>query len=159
MSPAAPGLRPVLQLALCLAAAGLAAPVACAGQARAPAIDVLAAVAPAPPPGAPTVAVYLQLRNRAARPDALLGASSDIAGEAMIHSQRLDGGVMRMRMLPRLEIAPGASLAMHAGGIHLMLADLKGVPVAGGQFRIRLRFEHAGSVDAVVQVLPLGSAP
>ncbi|MFM2288114.1 MAG: hypothetical protein RL684_1257 [Pseudomonadota bacterium] len=105
------------------------------------------------------MAVYLQLRNRSTRPDALLGASSEIAGEAMIHSQQLDGGVMRMRMLPRLAIAPRASLAMHAGGIHLMLAGLKSVPVAGGQFHIRLHFEHAGSVDAVVRVVPLGSAP
>jgi copper(I)-binding protein len=122
-------------------------------------IEVVSAVAPAPPPGAATMAVYLQLRNIGATPDALLAASTPLAGEAMIHVQQLDGGIMRMRMLARLEIPAGTTLAMHAGGVHVMLAALSRAPRAGEQFPIRLHFERARELTAQVQVLPLGSAP
>jgi copper(I)-binding protein len=44
------------------------------------AIEVVSAVAPAPPPGAATMAVYLQLRNLGDSPDALVTASTPVAG-------------------------------------------------------------------------------
>ncbi len=139
--------------------AGAAAGPAAASPATAAGIEVLSAVAPAPPPGAPTMAVYLQLRNHGARPDALLAVQTPIAGEAMVHEQKLDGGMMRMRMLARLELPAGVTVAMHAGGTHVMLAALSSAPVAGTQFPVRLSFERAAPVTVQVKVLPPGSAP
>jgi copper(I)-binding protein len=165
-APRAAGTRPWhaggLAVAALLAACrlpGAALADAAARTGGAPAIEVLSAVAPAPPPGAPTMAVYLQLRNRGARPDALLAVETPVAGEAMVHEQTMDGGIMRMRMLARLELPAGAGVAMHAGGTHVMLAALRSAPVAGTQFPIRLRFERAGALTVQVKVLPPGSAP
>jgi len=123
------------------------------------AIEVLAAQSPAPPPGAPTAAVYVSLRNTGTQVDELLGASTPVAGMAMIHGQKLEGGVMRMRAEASLPIAPGATLAMHAGGTHLMLMDLKHPLLAGQRVPIVLRLARAGEVRAEVLVLPLGSRP
>ena len=145
-------------LAACLPARSAPADGAAPPAARAT-VQVLSAVAPAPPPGAPTMAVYLQLRNRGALPDALLAVSTPLAGEAMVHEQKMDGGMMRMRMLERLAVPAGATVAMHAGGLHVMLGTLARAPKAGERFPIRLRFERAGEVTAQVTVLPLGSAP
>jgi copper(I)-binding protein len=123
------------------------------------AIEVLAAQTPAPPPGAPTAAVYLALRNTGKQADQLLGASTPVAGMAMIHSERLEGGVMRMQAEPGLPLASGATLAMHAGGTHVMLMGLNRPLLAGQHFPIVLRFAKAGDVQAKVAVLPLGSRP
>jgi len=131
---------------------------AAAGPAQA-AIEVLAAQSPAPPPGAPTAAVYVSLRNTGNQADQLLGATTPVAGMTMIHSERLQGGLMRMQAESSLPIAPGATLAMHAGGMHVMLMDLKRPLLAGQRFPIVLRLEKAGAVRAEVVVLPLGSRP
>jgi copper(I)-binding protein len=122
-------------------------------------VAVLSAVTPAPPPGAPTAAVYLSLRNGGAQPDLLLGASTPVAGQAMVHSERMAGGVMRMRAENALELPPGATLAMHAGGTHVMLVELRRTLVAGERFALVLRFAHAGELRTEVTVLPLGSRP
>lgn len=123
------------------------------------AIEVLVAQSPAPPPGAPTAAVYVSLRNTGSRADQLLGASTPVAGMTMIHSERFEGGMMRMRAESMLPIAPGATLAMHAGGTHVMLMDLKRPLLAGERFPIVLHLARAGDVRAEVVVLPLGSRP
>jgi copper(I)-binding protein len=123
------------------------------------AIEVLAAQAPAPPPGAPTAAVYLSLRNTGPQADQLLGLATPVAGMAMIHSERVEAGVMRMQAEAALPLAPGATVAMHAGGTHVMLMDLKRALVAGQRFPIILRMAKAGEVHAEVAVLPLGSRP
>lgn len=138
----------------------LAALCACpqARSAAAP-IMVLAAVTPAPPPGAPTAAIYLSLRNSGAHADQLLAASTPVAAQAMIHGERLQGGVMQMRAEAALELAPGATVAMHAGGTHLMLMQLRRPLLAGEHFPLLLRFAAAGEVRAEVTVLPLGSRP
>ena len=146
----------------------LAALLACAAGAALPAgpaagnatgIEVVSAVAPAPPPGGATMAVYLQIRNRGATADALLAASTPLARGAMIHAQQLDGGIMRMRMLGRLVIPAGTTVAMHAGGLHVMLEAMSRAPQPGEQFPITLRFERAGELTVQAKVLPLGSAP
>lgn len=166
-SLAAGGLTTVALLGVALAVVALAgvaaAGVTPAGMPAAPRpgtqVEVLSAVAPAPPPGAPTMAVYLQLRNCGTKPDALVGVATPVAGEAMLHEQKLDGGMMRMRMLARLELPAGATVAMHSGGTHVMLAALATRPATGGRFPLRLRFERAGELTVQVQVLPPGSAP
>ena len=66
---------------------------------------------------------------------------------------------MRMRMLERLAIPAGGTVAMRTGGIHIMLAGMARMPKAGEQFPLLLRFERAGDLPAQVHVLPLGSAP
>jgi len=129
-----------------------------AGPAQA-AIEVLVAQSPAPPPGAPTAAVYVSLRNTGKQADQLLGAATPVAGMAMIHGEQLEGGMMRMRPESSLPIAPGATLAMHAGGTHVMLMDLKRPLLAGQRFPLVLRLARAGEVRAEVVVLPLGSRP
>lgn len=122
-------------------------------------LSVLAAVTPAPPPGAPTAAIYLRLRNNGAQSDQLLAASTPAAGQATIHSVRLAGGVLHMQTELALELRPGATLTMHAGGTHVMLMDLKRGLAAGDRFPLRLRFARAGELRCEVTVVPLGSRP
>jgi copper(I)-binding protein len=55
----------------------------------------------------------------------IVGATSPVAGITEIHEMTMDGGVMKMRAIPRLEIVAGKPVNLAPGGYHVMLMDLK----------------------------------
>jgi copper(I)-binding protein len=94
--------------------------------------------------GAGNGAVYVLIENRGTEPDALLAATSDAAATAELHETRLEGGVMRMHPLPRVDLPPGGRIEMKPGGYHIMLLGLTRDLHAGDTVAVRLRFEKAG---------------
>lgn len=98
-------------------------------------------------------AAYMTITNHGMATDKLLGASSPVAAEVQLHGSTDDNGVMRMRPIENLEIAPHGSATMDPGGMHFMLMQLTAPLVAGSHFPLTLKFEHPGEVtiDVVVQ--------
>jgi copper(I)-binding protein len=94
--------------------------------------------------GAGNGAVYVVIENRGRQADALLAATSDAAATVELHETRHQGGVMRMRPLPRIDLPPGGRVEMRPGGHHLMLLGLTRDLQAGDTVTVRLRFERAG---------------
>lgn len=99
-----------------------------------------------------TGAVYFVIKNSGTTADALVRVETDVAEKAQIHTMTMDGNVMRMRELDRLEIPAGQSVAVAPGGIHIMLIGLKAPLKAGDKFPMKLVFEKAGAVDVSVYV-------
>ena len=114
------------------------------------------------PAGATTGAAYLALlENTGAQADRLLRVSTPAAARAELHSMSVDSsGVMRMRELPEMTLAPQTPIRMRPGmGLHLMLIGLKQPLKVGDSFPMTLEFERAGKVDIKVVVqLPKESA-
>jgi copper(I)-binding protein len=104
------------------------------------------------PSAAETGAAYFVIHNKGDAADALLRVETDAARQAEIHDMMMDGTVMRMRKLDKLEIPAGKSVSVAPGGLHIMLIGLKAPLKAGDEFSARLVFEKAGSVDVSVQV-------
>jgi copper(I)-binding protein len=109
------------------------------------------------PPGAVNGAAYVvTLENTGKQPDKLLRISTPIAERAEIHTMAVDaGGVMRMREVSGIDLAPGASVKMRQGdGYHFMLIGLKHPLKEGDSFPLTMEFEHGGKteVKVVVQV-------
>jgi copper(I)-binding protein len=99
-----------------------------------------------------TGAVYLTIENHGERPDALLSASSPVAKKVQLHVTTQDGGVMKMRPIDALEIAPAAKVTLEPGHYHLMLFDI-GEPLrAGSSFPLVLKFRNAGELPITVSV-------
>lgn len=73
----------------------------------------------------------------------LLSASTPIAGSADVHEMKLDGDVMRMRALERLELPAGKPVQLQPGGLHLMLQDLKAPLRSGTSIPVTLTFRTA----------------
>ena len=71
----------------------------------------------------------------------------------------MDGGVMRMREVPSLEIPAGGKVTLAPGGYHLMMLDLKHPLVAGAKAPITLTFAHAGSIDVEADVEGVNGMP
>jgi len=113
------------------------------------------------PAGAPNGAAYIAtLENTGQQPDRLLRASSPIAQRTEIHTMSMDGGVMRMREVGEIALAPGAALKMRPGeGYHFMLMGLKQPLKEGDSFPMTLEFERGGKteVKVVVQVPKAGA--
>ena len=101
--------------------------------------------------------VYLTIVNSGAAPDRLLRIASPAAKRASLHESVMRGGVMSMRPVEAAGIAPGATVELKPGGLHVMLMGLTAPLRKGDSFPLSLTFEKAGSVDVEVEVLKPGS--
>ena len=96
-------------------------------------------------------AAYLQLSAKG--DDVLVSASAPVATKVEIHTMSMDGDVMKMRMLDKLEIKAGEKMSMQPGaGAHVMLMGLKQPLKAGDSFPLTLNFRKAGKVTVDVTV-------
>jgi|KBSSwiStaDraftv2_1062776.scaffolds.fasta_scaffold282163_2 copper(I)-binding protein len=115
-------------------------------------------------PGTSNGAAYLaSLENKGAAADRLVHASTPMASRVEIHSMNLDAnGVMRMREIDGIALAPKAKVQMKPGsGLHLMLIGLKEPLKEDATFPMTLEFERAGKVEVKVivgQPKPAGAA-
>jgi periplasmic copper chaperone A len=101
--------------------------------------------------GQTTAGAYMELTS--ARRASLLGAESPAAGGAEIHEMRMDGNVMRMRPVARLDLPPGKTVELRPGGHHMMLVDLKRPLRKGDLVPIRLKVELSDKTIKTIQVL------
>jgi periplasmic copper chaperone A len=115
----------------------------------------------ATPPTAPTAGGFLTVTNKGATPDKLISAKSPAADMVQIHTMKMEGNIMRMREQDGgVEIAPGATVALAPGHLHLMMMGLKVPFKQGEKVPVTLVFEKAGSIDVELAVMAMGaSAP
>jgi len=103
---------------------------------------------------------YLGITNGGSQPDRLLGATSPVARVVELHTMSMTAGVMRMRPVAEIVIAPGATLQLRPGGLHMMIVGLSRPLRRGERVPVTLRFERAGSVAVELAVeAPGAQAP
>ena len=129
---------------------------ACSAPAKDGAIEVRDAWARATAQGQPGGAIYATIVNHGGD-DTLIGASAPSATMAMIHTSSHVDGVARMRMVDRLAIPAGATVALAPGGTHVMLEGLAAPLVAGQQTTITLRFATADAKQVPVAIVAAGA--
>ena len=61
-----------------------------------------------------------------------------------MHSMTMDGGVMRMRALPKIDLPAGQTVKLAPGGLHLMLIDVKQPLKAGDKVPLVLSIQPSG---------------
>jgi copper(I)-binding protein len=106
-------------------------------------------------PGADIAAAYMTLRNAGATPITVTGVESPIAGHAMIHETKVEGGQSKMRPHEQLAIAPGATVKLQPGGLHVMMHDLKQPLTVGAKVPLVIQLSGGGTVEATATVRPL----
>lgn len=100
--------------------------------------------------GQTTAGAYMQITS--SERATLVGVESPAAARAEVHEMRMDGKVMRMRALPRLELLPGKTVELKPGGYHIMLLELKRPLSKGEVVPIRLRLEMMDKSVKMVEV-------
>jgi len=102
-------------------------------------VEARAVWARATVPGQTTAGAYMQLTS--SERASLVGAESPVAGSVEIHETRMEGKVMRMRALSKLELLPGKTVELKPGGYHIMLVELRRPLKKGEIVPIRLKLE------------------
>lgn len=111
----------------------------------------------ATPAGASVAAGYVIITNKGLSADRLVSFATDLAGQPEVHEMSHEGGVMKMRPLPKgLAIPAGASVKLEPGGYHLMLLQLKKPLTVGQRYKATLVFEKAGPVEVEFEVKAMG---
>lgn len=109
---------------------------------------VTAAYLREPPPGQDVVAGFFELHNPTPERLTLVGAECTSAHSIELHTHSHEGGVMRMRRLPRVDVEPDSTLAFRSGGLHLMIFGLEPRPRAGDVVSIDLVFADGTRISA-----------
>lgn len=109
----------------------------------------------ASPGAATTGAAYISVTG-GAQPDQITGVSTKVAASASIHTTTEDNGIMKMRAVPGVPVAPGQTVTFKPGGLHIMLEGLTHPLIAGQTFPMTVNFAHTAPVTVDVQVRPLG---
>ena len=71
----------------------------------------------------------------------LVSVSSPLAGVVEIHTTKMENGVMKMRLVPRLDLPAGQVVKLQPGGNHVMLMDLRQQMKKGDVVPITLKVE------------------
>ncbi|MFQ6551869.1 MbnP family copper-binding protein [Aestuariibius insulae] len=97
---------------------------------------------------------YLSITNEGDTPDRLLSVEAEFERITLHRTEIDDAGVARMlSQEDGMEIAPGETLVLEPGGLHIMFMGLGGDPWEEGEsFAATLNFEQAGPVEVVFNI-------
>ncbi|MDB5595176.1 MAG: hypothetical protein JWM36_2137 [Hyphomicrobiales bacterium] len=110
-------------------------------------------------PGGSTIGgAYLKVTNTGTTADRLVSGETGIAERFELHEMSMTDGVMKMRPLADgIALAPGQTVELRPGGLHVMLVGLKQPLKAGETFPSVLKFEKAGTISVPFVVQPIGA--
>ena len=105
-------------------------------------------------PTGPHAAMYFTVDNVTDSAEALMGASTDVAGSIEIHETIMgtDGNTVMQPVDAPLEIEAGGTLVLEPGGVHLMLVDVERLEV-GDTVNVTLQWQMAGAMQVEAEVV------
>jgi copper(I)-binding protein len=149
-----------MKSALLAAILAFAASAASAHEYKAGSLEIQHPWSRATPKGATVAGGYMKITNTGKTPDRLIGGSTAAAPKFEIHEMSMDGGVMKMRMLPKgIEIKPGQTVELKPGGYHLMFVGITAPLEQGKRVKGTLEFEKAGKIEVEYAVEAIGATP
>lgn len=93
------------------------------------------------PHNAQATGAFMVIRNNGAAKIKIMGAESSLSRVTELHTHINEGGVMKMRPVPFIEIPAQGEAVLQPGGMHVMLIGLQEVLQEGAWVEITLVFE------------------
>lgn len=91
---------------------------------------------------------YMVITNNTGQDDALLGAGADFAETVEIHETvAMEGDMMGMQPVERIDIPAGESVSLEPGGYHVMFIGVAEALREGDTVTLTLNFENAGEIS------------
>jgi len=87
---------------------------------------------------------YMSIHNMGGTADKIVEVSSAAAERVEIHTHKMEEGIMRMRQIDSIAVAPNGYTELKPGGLHLMIFDLKEPVEMGGKLPVTVVFEKSG---------------
>ncbi len=104
------------------------------------------------PPTAKSGAAYMTFSNQGSKARRIVGASSDVARKVEIHETLTENGMMKMRAIEELNIAPGEQTALMPGGAHIMFMGLSGPFVSGDTVTVLFELNDGSTFEVTAPV-------
>jgi len=101
-------------------------------------------------PGQPVAGAYMKIKS--AQAAALVAVRTSVTPRAEIHEMKMEGGIMKMRPVTRIELPAGKTVELEPGGYHLMLMNIAKPLRAGDTVPITLVIEGPGNKRREIEV-------
>ena len=104
------------------------------------------------PPNAPATGAFMVIKNNGDKDVKVLKADNPVSRVTELHTHLNEGGVMKMRPVPAIEVKAKGEAVLQPGGLHVMMIDLKAPMKEGDVVPITLTFDDGSSkqIDAKV---------
>jgi len=109
------------------------------------------------PPNAPATGAFMVIKNNGDKDVKVVKADNPASKVTELHTHLNEGGVMKMRPVPAIDIKAKGEAVLKPGGLHVMMIDLKAPMKEGDVVPITLTFDDGSSkqVDAkIVRPMP-----
>lgn len=111
------------------------------------------------PPNAAATAAFMVIRNTGDKDVKVVKADNPVSKATELHTHLNEGGVMKMRPVPAIEIKAKGEAVLKPGGLHVMMIDLKAPMNEGDSVPITLTFDDGSSKQVDAKVLRATAAP
>lgn len=105
------------------------------------------------PPGAPATGAFMVLKNNGDKDVKVVKADNPASKVTEMHNHINDGGVMRMRPVPAIDVKAKGEAVLKPGSLHIMLIDLKAPMKEGDMVPITLNFDDGSSKTVEAKVV------
>lgn len=105
-----------------------------------------------PAPSKMETALYLVIENHGSQKRALVSASSDLAGKIEMHQMRMDGKVMIMTLVAKIDIPARGKATLSPSGFHMMMFRLTTRPTVGDNVKVILKLDDGTSIPVTATV-------
>ncbi|MGL4613818.1 MAG: copper chaperone PCu(A)C [Shewanella sp.] len=104
------------------------------------------------PETVPNTAAYFTLENHADKAVRLIGATTNVAKEAQLHTMVTEQGVVKMRHVEGFTIPSHGSLTLAPSGDHVMLLGLTAPLALEQQVELQLQFDDGQAMTITLPV-------
>ena len=111
------------------------------------------------PPNAPATGAFMVIRNNGDKDVKVVKADNPVSQATELHTHLNEGGVMKMRPVPAIEIKAKGEAVLKPGGLHVMMIDLKAPMKEGDAVPITLTFDDGSSKQVDARVVRPTAAP
>lgn len=105
-----------------------------------------------PAPSKKETVVYMVIENHSSQKRALVSALSDVAGKIELHQMRMDGKVMIMLPVAKIDIPARGKATLSENGYHMMMFRLTTRPAVGDSVNVTLKLDDGTSIPVVAKV-------
>ena len=105
------------------------------------------------PPNAPATGAFMVIRNAGDKDVKVVKADNPVSKVTELHTHLNEGGVMKMRPVPSIEVKAKGEAVLQPGGLHVMLIDLKAPMKEGDSVPITLTFDDGSSKTINAKVM------
>jgi hypothetical protein len=111
------------------------------------------------PPNAPATGAFMVIRNNGDKDVKVVKADNPLSRATELHTHINDGGVMKMRPVPAIDIKAKGEAVLKPGGLHVMLIDLKAPMKEGDSVPVTLTFDDGSSKQVDARVVKPSQTP